>query len=546
MPITPKLQQTTKALILLFIINLVCTNCKEIEIILPSPSITLLTVRQSALTTVEVVISVQKGEGQELKQVEIFLEDLTISSASEITVVIPSGEIIGDKQTVKIETGRLNHDFRIRAVLVTDRYTYHSEPMVFRSLKNNFRFYIPDISKYNKIEKGNVLLLNKGERFSVAAEFNSFFNGKIEIKLNRTISLEHALDFRKNASLDNWHTATDLYLPLDIAPGDYELFVYIDGWEFVADKKIRVLSGNWGEIYTRFPGETFSSLTWFLIDDILYIIGGDDFAVLLNIPVWSLDLNTGYWTKHNDFPGIDQIHWNNFLMPNPIESDGKGYILYKNSENDVELWGYDHLNDVWERVTVYPGKGNISLTTFSLDGKLYMGGGAINNYSEIGANDWWQFDFNNKIWIKLKNMPLGYTYFKYPNRSCVLAGNAYVLELPDKLWEYNPEFDLWSFKSKLHFPTRYTSNIITHNSDLYIVGGAAVFEGIMGNVDIELKENLKYSIRNNSWQFMSFLPIPIKSGFIISWKDQLITGLGYYNDWSEIIRIRSIYRYFPD
>ena len=531
-----------KTLIWFFIISLSLTNCKEIEIIMPSPSITLYTVRQATLTAVEVELSVQKGEGQELKKLEVILEDLTVSSAPKITLVIPSGEISGEKQTVKIETGRLNHDYRVQEILVTDRYSYTTEPLIFRSIKNNFIFYIPDHSLFARIDENIAVHVNPGSVIILAVEFNNVIDARIEIKLNRTISLNHTLDLRKNASINVWSTAAEIFLPEDIPPGDYELYVYVDGWEFRLDKKIRVLEGSWEEIYSRFPGQSFINLSWFTIGDNLYATGHIPYS--LYSQVWSLNLSTGEWKRHADFPGIDENFYYNTLMPHPIESGGKGYVLFMTTENSVELWGYDHLNDTWAKETTYPGQGKTAFTCISMSGKLFMGGGIPPTHTDVDFNDWWEYDFSTKNWKRLKNMPLMHTYWQYPNRSCALDGKGYVLELPDKLWEYNPESDIWSFKSKMKIPKRFSTNLIAFNGDLYAVGGAAVLSGPGGNVGFGLKETWRYSIRENRWQLMSFLPKSTDTGFITIWNGQLITGLGFDNRPDPVYN-RATYRFIP-
>ena len=126
--------------LIIFIVSLIAiVGCKKETIIQPSPSIKILSTEIKGLTTFEVVVEINQGEGQLLKNAELTFEDITVGSMSKIIEPIQISDDKVKQYKISVNTNRLNHDFNVIARLETDRYSYSSENKIIRSLKNNIR-----------------------------------------------------------------------------------------------------------------------------------------------------------------------------------------------------------------------------------------------------------------------------------------------------------------------------------------------------------------------------------------------------------------------
>ena len=159
---------------------------------------------------------------------------------------------------------------------------------------------------------------------------NLFLNKSVEVKLNNTIttSLDYNLGEYVTESDGSFLSVCTVTVPALTAPGDYEVDIYIDGNKFVADKKIRILSGTYNEYTSNYPGEHRFKYSHFIIGDKLYVIGGNfGYVELIRSPVWAFDLRNKTWTAKNDVSmdgsKIEEIY------PFSLQSDGTGYIFLR-------------------------------------------------------------------------------------------------------------------------------------------------------------------------------------------------------------------------
>lgn len=493
------------------------------EIILASPSIEIVSAKQTALTTYEVVIQTDIGEGQEIKKAEVVFEDITVLTQPDIVKNINLNNEKKQTDTLILRTEYQNHDFNIQANLETNLYIYKSNPLVLRSKKNRFTVDILPNDRYSDLDNKIADFVNPGEMITFRTYFlnTSIIPKKIEVKLNKNILVEHSLDF-ENAwyGSDGNGVSGSIKIPTDIAPGVYEVYIYFDDIEFKTSNNIKVLKGEWEKIQPNFLGERRGSYAWFQKDDNLYIIGGNfSSQQLQRSPVWKYNLSTGDWESKNDFPHPGDVRYNK-ISPFNLKYKAEGYIVLQNSDT-IELWKYNDNNDSWSFVTIYPGAGNKYLVSFIHNDKLYLGGGAYWDHPDnITVSDFWAYSFESDKWEQKRDIPMKYG-FDEPLCSTTQNNEVYMFSYINELWQYLPDKDTWIKRQKFPGLSRMTSSLIERNNKLYLIGGTFYYYGYDG-----LKDCWEYSIESNSWELIAFLPDYYSNGVSFLYNNTVHVGLG--------------------
>jgi hypothetical protein len=132
-------------------------------------------------------------------------------------------------------------------------------------------------------------------------------------------------------------------------------------------------------------------------------------------------------------------------------TQSKGYLY-----NYGTLWEFNPGNfNSWTEVSHYPGQGTYNLYMYSLNNKVYMGGG---NGAGATSHDFWEYDPDRKSWKRLTDVPLEID----PIGSFGLNDMGYILgENPENgsLWQYNSETDSWTKVSGI--PPSVNSSILS-------------------------------------------------------------------------------------
>jgi N-acetylneuraminic acid mutarotase len=521
------------------------TSCKKEQIIeqipLTSPSIKIDTSFQTSLSTYKVQIHIDAGEGLELKKAEIIFDDITLLSAPDIVKEIQLSN--GKKQidtTILLNTITLDHDFSIKAKLITNSFTYYSESKIVRCIKNLFVIDVRPNDMYQDLKSNIADFINPGDKFSLTVNYlNLFKPTTVEVKLNRTISLNHNLNFAFNFDGDYLTTQGDVFIPNDLQPGVYEIYVYIDGIEFKSKNNIKVLKGTWQKFDPKFIGETRGEYASFLKDDNIYVIGGEfDHTQLTSSPVWKYNFTNNSWQRQNDFHHPGDITLNK-ILPFSLQYNNQAYIVLKNNTS-VEIWRYNDETDTWYLLTYYPGKAIEQLTCFILNGKLFLGGGSryfSGNLDENSYYDFWEYNFETKKWAKKNDIPIKRFGMEGNLACCTQDNKVFVFSYANELWQYNPEQDSWSRKMKFPGPTRIISNLIEKNNKLYLIGGSYSNYGSYG-----LKDCWEYTINSNSWEMVAFMPQLYSYGIAFTYNDQIYTGLGWVVNGYSALKDQNFYQ----
>ncbi len=522
------IQQGIMSLLVTTLITL--TGCNKDPDYYPSPKISISAVSINSLTGVDISLEVYLGEGQKLKGAKLVFEDLTLLSSAGFEKPI---ELTNDRKqshSVNVQTDLVNHDFAVHAILEMGKYTYSSEKKIVRFPKNNFLFKIvpADYSgDYSNLDNTVGAFLNSGNRFGLEVYFqNKFICKSVEVKLNNTVttSLNYNFEEYVSESDGSFLSVCDVTVPASTPPGDYEVDVYIDGNKFVAYKKIRILSGNYNEYSSNYPGEHRFKYSHFIIGDKLYVIGGNfGYVELIRSPVWAFDLRNKTWTAKNDVSldgsKIEEIY------PFSLQSDGIGYIFLRNNGVN-ELWRYNDQDDTWQKITNYPGSGTSALNGFIIGKILYVGGG----YGNVGAdgysnaNDFWSFDLGTQEWTRRNDVR--YDRYFICDATCTNETRAYIYVSPARLLEYDSATDIWSEKARFPGPIRYGVSIVLRGSDLYLFGGM----NLEGGSEVGFKDSFTYSITNNQWNQNAFIPCFNNRSIAFVYNNKIIFGLGYAND----------------
>jgi N-acetylneuraminic acid mutarotase len=188
---------------------------------------------------------------------------------------------------------------------------------------------------------------------------------------------------------------------------------------------------------------SFPGGNWFAIEGVTFSIGGAGYAGLTfnSKELWRFKPSVSLaWERISDFPG--KAMYEALALSNSKAAfiiGGKDTVSSSN-----ETWGYDPLNDSWERRADYPGNGSNYLTGFVINDKLYVGSGM--DAEGKSHKDFWEYDPATNYWIRVADF-IGRRYLMYSfsldNKGYSGAGFESVCDDcgGDKVF-----YDLWKFE----------------------------------------------------------------------------------------------------
>ncbi len=517
-------------------IPLLFIQCKKETVIYPSPSIKIISTEIKALTTFEVIVEIDRGEGQILKHAELVFEDITVEAMSKIIEPIQLTEEKVKQYKISVNTNRLNHDFFVVAKLETDKYSYSSESKTVRSLKNNLRIEFVNVKDEDLyVDQFIGLKANPGYEFIVTVQFTTNFKPtSIKVMLNNGVALEHTITFSNiSQGSEYYSTEGNVKIPENLAPGLYELSLVVDGISFKCSKKLQVLKGRWSLFDKTYAGEKRGDYAWFVLDDKLYLVGGEFYVTMVQrAPVQVFDLKNKIWSCENDVPIYFPVDGNLGyvrILPFQLQYGGDGYILVRNYQK-IDLWRFGGISKRWEKISEYPGVGDYYMTCFIAGDKLLLGGGV--DYAEfpvhdmVCVQDFWSYSFTTQKWERKSNMP--FKPAPYLQTACGVKNKGYVLEISREFWEYDSLSDRWSGKCKFPGMWRYAGNIVSDGMNLYLIGGNYDDFSVMGNITPPLRDCWKFGPEENLWEQKAFLSAYTSHGIAFFYNNKIVNGLGYY------------------
>jgi N-acetylneuraminic acid mutarotase len=145
------------------------------------------------------------------------------------------------------------------------------------------------------------------------------------------------------------------------------------------------------------------------------------------------------WTKKQDFPlGSRRDDAIAIAVGNKAYAGLGIYYSDGNTTSEYlkDFWEYDQSANSWTRKADFPGPARSKAVAYSLNGKVYVGGGGNGSSNENAKNDFWMYDPQTNTWSPSVPAFFGDT------RSAtgfVVSGKGYLSYQNKGLWEFNPQ-----------------------------------------------------------------------------------------------------------
>jgi N-acetylneuraminic acid mutarotase len=474
-------------------------------------TIQILSASQVGLAEYEVVLESEIHDDN--LRGELVFKDLSVTSETDVVFNLDLIKNYRQTDTFRYNINRLNHNYRIQARLMKNNVPVIMAEKVVNSTVATFDVKIPADPFYGDVEHGLATIVGKDQSFKITIDCDSKVKvDTIQVKLNKTILLKNDISFWPYYSTS---TGSGLaYLNDNIEAGIYDVYVYLDNIEFKVDGQIEVLDKTWSIVNTEFPGLDYNQFATFVHGDNLFVTGGYDPSYQSNRKVWSFNFILNKWKQLRDFPV-----GNNEISPGNLYLEDTWYVRVVNylDNGSIEFWKYDEMQDTWQLVTSYPGGGS-GITSFIVGERLFAGGGFRNDNGIKYYTDFWYFDLVTKTWHQCKDMPvisIGPVIL-----SCTHSELVYVFPFDNNFWSYNSMDDKWTLLNSFPGPTRGKANLVALNNKIYLIGSTSEYY-------LPLKDCWAYDISDDTWILDSFFPTYASIGFANTYRNSLISGLGY-------------------
>lgn len=176
-----------------------------------------------------------------------------------------------------------------------------------------------------------------------------------------------------------------------------------------------------------------------------------------------------------------------------------------------------------------PGPGRWGSLSFTLGGKIYVGGGYVGNFTN--TNDWQVYDPVANQWSYLANMP-GANSSRTAGVAFVLNGKGFAgLGAQDynnfspaptylnDIWEYNASSDNWTKKADFPDSGRSDATCFTIGAKAYVVGGKT-------GPAATSNDTWEYDAATNQWNEKADFPGTLErgAGFAVGSKGYVVGG----------------------
>jgi len=152
------------------------------------------------------------------------------------------------------------------------------------------------------------------------------------------------------------------------------------------------------DIWTQksaFGGTPRANAVAFTVDGKGYMGMGNNTTDYL-YDLWEYDPDLDTWTQKADFPSGTSV--TNFHIATTA-----GAIV--GIEGTQETWAYDEDGNTWIQRADFPGVARYLGYSFSLQGRVYFGGGVINEPVRSYPIDLWEYDPNDDVWTRKADFP---------------------------------------------------------------------------------------------------------------------------------------------
>ena len=268
--------------------------------------------------------------------------------------------------------------------------------------------------------------------------------------------------------------------------------------------------------------------------------------ILLLLLLPSVLCAQGLWTQK---PSIGNSDYVERTLATGFELNGEGYIAgglgvgrqnFRNSLNDV--YKYNPGSSTWSRVADCGVSGRAGATSFSVNGKAYVGMGYIqtNSSTLIYLKDLWEYNPLTNSWTQKADMgssgrhsPFSFVIGNYGYVGSGSSDNAPLIRFD--FWRYNPSTNTWNQMAQL------TSTQARYGASGFSIGGKGyVTCGYKSALNGPSKDVLEYDTTANVWVAKASLPVAapgriFAKGFTLNGKGYVVGGndngpTTYYSD----------------
>jgi N-acetylneuraminic acid mutarotase len=175
----------------------------------------------------------------------------------------------------------------------------------------------------------------------------------------------------------------------------------------------------------------------------------------------------GNWVRKSEFEGVGRTEAVTFTIDNKVYVGGG----FDGDDRLNDFWEYNQQTGTWIRKADFPGTPRSSAVAFSIDGKGYVGTGLDEDDNELG--DFWEYNPQTNSWKQVANF--GGTG-RYNAVGFSISGKGYVATGYDgnflkDLWEYDPRSNTWTQKSSYGGSKRSEAVVFVYQNKAYLVTG---------------------------------------------------------------------------
>lgn len=228
---------------------------------------------------------------------------------------------------------------------------------------------------------------------------------------------------------------------------------------------------------------------------------------------------------------------------------GGGYIGNFISKKD--FWEYDTETDSWKQKADIPGSQNrTAAIAFSINGLGYVGLGAeaYNTIDYMFLKDLWSYNPITDVWMQMASLPdsarSGASCFVVNNKVYVVGGQTGFPQASADLWMYDPQSDQWTAKQSLPHGPIYGAMAFALDDNGYIVGGIRNSDSGLVNTP----QLWKYSTVADVWERKSDYcdSKGRDNGVAMVINGKAIVGLGKAKDGATTYYYKEFCRYSPE
>ncbi len=217
------------------------------------------------------------------------------------------------------------------------------------------------------------------------------------------------------------------------------------------------IEDNWRMISSTIPISYYGSPGTFVIDNKAYLVCRSADFTDPNTYLWTYDPQNRTWSNQ-------EILFD-FNFYGDVVGNGQNGYMYTSTETD-NFWEYSATSDSWTKKTDFPGPRRGYATTFTINGKIYLGMGVeVDVYSGDDYTDYYVYDPSLDQWAQISDIPLDIWGGKERrNASTFTIGNHVYLvggasNTGDKdYWRYDPSLDQWTELGDFQYAIHSTSS----------------------------------------------------------------------------------------